>query len=214
MITRSPTWIGSRKSTRSTEAVTHGIRAWRNAAIPAVVSIIARTTPPNTWPKMFASWGIMRREVSPWDSLTGLDARSGSMLNGWFVWAGRDGVAAPYGALVEQIAGSHGVGGGSRLRPRSVPRLGCGDGPRNARSAHRPSIAPTRRTLEPARVGWRRPSLHQMMRRARTRGAPATEYARSAIRAGYYPARRVAYHPRSYRTGRRHRSCHSARRWR
>src|SRR5438034_3444248 len=47
-VTSSPTWIGSRKSTLSTDTVTHGFEAWRIAATAATRSTSDRTTPPNT----------------------------------------------------------------------------------------------------------------------------------------------------------------------
>jgi hypothetical protein len=76
MITRSPTRIGSRKSTRSIEAVTTAVLACRIAAIAAVLSIIESMTPPNTCPKLFAFCGIMMSEVSCCDSRTGFPRRA------------------------------------------------------------------------------------------------------------------------------------------
>src|SRR3990172_8363073 len=71
MITSSPTRIGSRKSTWSTAAVTHGERAWRIAETAAALSIIARMVPPKTWPRAFSSDGIISAEVSCFDSRAG-----------------------------------------------------------------------------------------------------------------------------------------------
>jgi hypothetical protein len=72
MTTRSPRWIGSRKSTRSIDAVTTGARQCRNAEMAAHLSIIDMITPPKTCPMLFASPGIISSEVSCWLSLTGL----------------------------------------------------------------------------------------------------------------------------------------------
>src|SRR6185312_6905331 len=70
--------MGSRKSTRSIDAVTTDARLCRNAAIAAVLSIIERITPPNTCPMLFACSGIMSSDVSCWLSRTGLDVRMGA----------------------------------------------------------------------------------------------------------------------------------------
>src|SRR5437773_11693930 len=67
--------MGSRKSTRSMEAVTTLLREWRKAAIAAHLSIMERITPPNTWPRLFASPGIIISEVSGWLSLTAFAGR-------------------------------------------------------------------------------------------------------------------------------------------
>src|SRR5437899_6750790 len=67
--------MGSRKSTRSIDAVTTLARLWRNAQMAAVLSIIDSTTPPNTCPMLFASPGIMSSDVSCMLSLTALIAR-------------------------------------------------------------------------------------------------------------------------------------------
>lgn len=56
--------IGSRKSTRSTETVTQGMRACRIAQTAAAVSIIARITPPKTLFRLLECCGIMSWEVS------------------------------------------------------------------------------------------------------------------------------------------------------
>ena len=76
MCTRSPTRIGSRKSTRSTETVTQAERAWRIATTAAALSIIASTAPPKTWPREFSSSGIISADVSCADSLTLRESRS------------------------------------------------------------------------------------------------------------------------------------------
>jgi len=75
MMTRSPRKIGSRKSTRSIDAVTHVARAWRMAETAAVVSIMARMEPPKTCPRLLASVGIIMRDVSWDDSVAGRQGR-------------------------------------------------------------------------------------------------------------------------------------------
>src|SRR5579884_555933 len=75
MTTRSPRWMGSRKSTRSIDAVTTDARLCRKAAIAAHLSIIERMTPPNTWPMLLACSGIMSSEVSCWLSWTDFEGR-------------------------------------------------------------------------------------------------------------------------------------------
>src|ERR687895_1778708 len=75
MTTRSPTLTGSRKSTRSIETVTTCCRQCLKAAIAAALSINDRITPPKTFPRLLASWGIISSEVSCWDSLTVLAGR-------------------------------------------------------------------------------------------------------------------------------------------
>src|SRR6266480_5438385 len=59
----SPTWIGSLKSTLSTDTVTHGFEAWRMAATAATRSTSDSTTPPNTLPMMFACCGIISSDM-------------------------------------------------------------------------------------------------------------------------------------------------------
>src|SRR5579885_1211285 len=83
MTTRSPKWIGSRKSTRSIDAVTTDARLCRKAAIAAHLSIIDRMTPPNTWPMLFACSGIMSSDVSCWLSLTVFEGRIDGRMDGW-----------------------------------------------------------------------------------------------------------------------------------
>src|SRR6187549_2705107 len=62
--------MGSRKSTRSMDAVTQVERACRIAATAAVLSTSAITTPPNTFPRLLASGGSMSAEDSCCDSRT------------------------------------------------------------------------------------------------------------------------------------------------
>src|SRR5947209_11667429 len=67
-VTSSPTWIGSLKSTLSTDTVTHCLPAWRIAATAATRSAIARITPPNTLPMMFACCGVISSDITVSDS--------------------------------------------------------------------------------------------------------------------------------------------------
>ena len=60
---------------RSIDTVTTFMRECRNAAMAAHLSIIERMTPPKTWPRLFASCGIISSEVSCCDSLTVLAGR-------------------------------------------------------------------------------------------------------------------------------------------
>src|SRR6266571_2167147 len=72
----SPTWIGSLKSTLSTDTVTHGFEAWRIAATAATRSTSDRTTPPNTLPMMFACCGIISSDMIVSESRGCLDCIS------------------------------------------------------------------------------------------------------------------------------------------
>src|SRR5205823_3261182 len=55
----SPTWIGSLKSTLSTDTVTHGFEASRIAPTAATRSTSASTKPPNTFPRTLACCGTI-----------------------------------------------------------------------------------------------------------------------------------------------------------
>src|SRR5215213_4054215 len=75
--------MGSRKSMRSMDAVTHDMREWRIAATAVVLSIMARIAPPKMWPRLLASCGSIISDDSCCDSRTAFVARVALWVTGW-----------------------------------------------------------------------------------------------------------------------------------
>ena len=87
----SPTCTGSRNVISSIATVTASPAAWRIAARPAAVSTSRITTPPCTWPAMFASVTSISWVRVTCESATRLGVRSqvmGRILRR-ASWAGR-----------------------------------------------------------------------------------------------------------------------------